>query len=196
MDGINSDISLAPFRVLAGLIIIIQPSLECCPLITAIFHPLANSDRKCERRGGGRSLQPAIPAPVPRPRVSLLFLSPLSSPIVGRELEVRERSDDREFPRGIVTKLLTASRPTRARQCRGFSQVSRYRRRYRRRHPRHALSGCACQLPKNKINYGTPVFMPREGGRTRGAEESTGRARTTKGKGGWQRGGDTRGPPP
>lgn len=136
--------------------------------------PCANSDRKCKRRGGGRSLQPAIPALVPRPRVSPLFLSPLSSPIVGRELEVRERSDDREFPRGIVTKLLTASRPTRARRCRGFSQVSRYRRRH---HPRHALSGCACQLPKNKINYGTPVFMPREGGRTRGAGESTGRER-------------------
>lgn len=97
-------------------------------------------------------------------------LATLSSPIVGRELEVRERSDDREFPRGIVTKLLTASRPTRARRCRGFSQVSRYR----RRHPRHALSGCACQLPKNKINYGTPVFMPREGGRTGRTGESTG----------------------
>jgi len=26
---------------------------------------------------------------------------------------------------------------------------------------------CACQLPKNKINYGTPVFMPRQGSRTR-----------------------------
>lgn len=169
---------------LAGLIIITRPSLEYCPLIAAIFHPPANSDRKCERREGGRRLQPAVPAPAPRPRVSLLFLSPpLVLPLSG-ELEVRERSDDREFPRGIVTKLLTASRPTRARRCRGFSQVSRYR---RRRHPRHALSGCACQLPKNKINYGTPVFMPREGGRTRRAGESTGWERR-KEKGVWQRG--------
>lgn len=79
--------------------------------------------------------------PAPRLRVSLLFFSPLSFPIVGRELEVRERSDDREFSREIVTKLLTASRPTRARRCRGFSQVSRYRCRYRRRHPLTCVVG-------------------------------------------------------
>lgn len=34
------------------------------------------------------------------------------------------------------------------------------------RPPTCVVGGRACQLPKNKINYGTPVFMPREGGRT------------------------------
>lgn len=123
---------------------------------------------------GGWSLQPT-PAPIP----FLVFLFSSSPQLprfshcrLARELEVRGRSDDREFPRRIVTKLLTASRPTRARrrQCRGFSQVSRYRHRGPRQ---RALSVRACQLPKNKINYGTPVFMPRRRRYERGEEGSS-----------------------
>jgi len=133
-----------------GLIIIIRLRSSVV-LIVAISTPYnANSDRKCERREQGRSESLACPlsGSCPLESFSLLFLlspppplGPLSSPIVGWELEVRGRLADREFPRGIVTKLLTASRPTRARrrQRRGFSQVSRYR----RRGPRHALSGAA-----------------------------------------------------
>lgn len=58
---------------------------------------------------------------LPRPSLAPLSLSILLSWFCHcreRELKVAGRTDDREFPRGIVTKLLTASRPTRARRWR------------------------------------------------------------------------------